>query len=98
MTNHRWRRRRTPDRLEVGDEVVTRSGIYGFVSGFDDGVVWVEVDDNVQIRVDRAAIGRKVGAVAVSPGTAGDRSGLPEAVERRPGDVADYVAGVSDNR
>ena len=98
MTN-RLRRRRDPVRLEVGDEVVTRSGIYGFVSGFGDSVIWLEIDDNVQIRVDRAAIGHKVGTVAVSPArTAGDRSGSPEAVERRPADTAVYAAGTSDNR
>ncbi len=39
--------------LEVGDEVLTNAGIYGFITGFDDDVVWVEIDDDVQIRVNR---------------------------------------------
>jgi len=46
--------------IEVGDEVVTNAGIYGFVTGFEGDIAWVEVDDNVQIRISRAAIARKV--------------------------------------
>ena len=42
--------------LGVGDEVVTTSGIYGFITGFDGDKVWLEIDDDVQIRVARAAI------------------------------------------
>jgi len=43
--------------LEVDDEIVTTSGIYGRITG-EDGPnrFWVEVDDDVQIRVARAAI------------------------------------------
>ncbi len=46
--------------IGVGDEVMTTSGMYGFITGFDGDVVWLEVDDNIQIRVSRAAIQRKV--------------------------------------
>jgi preprotein translocase subunit YajC len=42
--------------LEVGDEVMTAAGIYGF----KDDVVWVEVDDDVQIRVSRGSLQGKV--------------------------------------
>ena len=42
--------------LEVGDEIITTSGIYGFITGFDGDRVWIEVDDDVQLRVARAAI------------------------------------------
>ena len=45
---------------EVGDEVMTTSGLYGFVTGFDGDIAWIEIDDNVQIRVARQAIQRKV--------------------------------------
>ena len=34
--------------LEVGDEVMTAAGIYGFITGFEDDIVWVEIDDDVQ--------------------------------------------------
>lgn len=46
--------------IGVGDEVMTTSGVYGFVTGFDGDIVWLEIDDNVQIRVARAAVQRKV--------------------------------------
>ena len=39
---------------------MTTSGVYGFVTGFDGDIAWLEIDDNVQIRVARAAIQRRV--------------------------------------
>lgn len=60
--------------IEVGDEVMTTAGVYGFVTGFDGDVAWLEIDDNVQIRIARQALQRKVdtavGETAVP--TAGD--------------------------
>ncbi len=47
--------------IGVGDEVVTNSGIYGFITGEeDDDKFWLEIDDNVQIRIARAAIQGRV--------------------------------------
>lgn len=46
--------------IEVGDEVMTTSGIYGFITGFDGDVAWLEIDDNIQIRIARQGIQRKV--------------------------------------
>ena len=48
--------------VEVGDEVLLTSGVYGFITGFEEGsdVVWVEIDDDVQIRVTRAGISGKL--------------------------------------
>lgn len=46
--------------IDVGDEIMTTSGVYGFITGFDGDIVWLEVDDNVQIRIARAAVQRKV--------------------------------------
>lgn len=43
--------------IEVGDEVVTTSGIYGTITGEDgDTCFWLEIDDDVQIRIARAAV------------------------------------------
>lgn len=43
--------------LAVGSEVVTVSGIYGTITGEDgDDILWLEIDDDVQIRIARAAI------------------------------------------
>jgi len=47
--------------IEIGDDVVTTSGIFGKVTGEDgDNRFWVEIDDDVQIRISRAAIQGKV--------------------------------------
>ncbi len=47
--------------LEVGDEVITTSGVYGTITGEDGpGRFWLEIDDDVQIRISRAAIQGKV--------------------------------------
>ncbi len=46
--------------LDVGDEVITTSGVYGFITGFDEDRIWLEIDDDVQVRVSRAAIQGKV--------------------------------------
>jgi preprotein translocase subunit YajC len=44
--------------LEVGDEVVLTSGVYGTVRGLDEGVANVEIADGVTVRVARGAIGQ----------------------------------------
>jgi len=46
--------------IEIGDEVMTTSGMYGFVTGFEGDLAWLEIDDNVQVRIARQAIQRKV--------------------------------------
>ena len=46
--------------LGVGDEVITSSGLYGFITGEDDDLFWLEIDDDVQIRIARAAIQGRV--------------------------------------
>ena len=46
--------------ITTGDEVITSSGIYGFISAVDDDFFWLEIDDDVQIRVAKAAVQGKV--------------------------------------
>ena len=46
--------------LEVGDEVMLTSGVYGTVRGLDDEAAQVEIADGVTIRVARGAVGRVV--------------------------------------
>jgi preprotein translocase subunit YajC len=66
--------------IEVGDEVMTTAGIYGFVTGFDGDIAWLEIDDNIQIRVARAAIQRKVDTAV---GETGDEpSHKPDATDK----------------
>ena len=47
--------------LGVGDEVITSSGVYGFITGEEDDLFWLEIDDDVQIRIAKAAIQGKAG-------------------------------------
>jgi len=47
--------------LEVGDEVMLTSGVFGTVRALDEDVAQVEIADGVTIRVARAAVGRLVG-------------------------------------
>ncbi|MET0147403.1 MAG: preprotein translocase subunit YajC [Ilumatobacteraceae bacterium] len=46
--------------LDIGDEVMTASGIYGFITGFEDDRIWIEIDEDVQIRVNRGFVQGKV--------------------------------------
>ena len=46
--------------LEVGDEVVLTSGVYGTVRGLDEDVASVEIADGVTVRVARGAVGQVV--------------------------------------
>lgn len=46
--------------LGVGDEVITSSGLYGFITGEEDDLFWLEIDDDVQVRIARAAIQGRV--------------------------------------
>jgi preprotein translocase subunit YajC len=76
--------------LEVGDEVMLTSGVYGFITGFESGsdVVWVEIDDDVQIRVSRAAVSGKVDTSGASagagPGTSAAADSATAPTSRRP--------------
>lgn len=47
--------------LQLDDEIITTSGLYGRITG-EDGPnrFWVEIDDDVQVRIARAAIQGKV--------------------------------------
>ena len=46
--------------IGVGDEVITTAGIYGFITGVEDDRFWLEIDDDVQIRVAKAAVQSKI--------------------------------------
>jgi preprotein translocase subunit YajC len=46
--------------LGIGDEVITNSGIFGIITGEDGDRFWLEIDDDVQIQIAKAAIQGKV--------------------------------------
>lgn len=57
--------------LAVGDEVQTASGLVGFISGFDKedqagDVAWIEIAENVEVRVMRSSISRRINASTVA--------------------------------
>jgi preprotein translocase subunit YajC len=70
--------------IDVGDEIMTTSGVYGFITGFDGDVVWLEIDDNVQIRIARAAVQRKVDTSA-----SGSSDGAADAKPSKGDDASD---------
>ncbi|MEY2582301.1 MAG: preprotein translocase subunit YajC [Ilumatobacteraceae bacterium] len=76
--------------IDVGDEVMTTSGVYGFVTLLDGDIAWLEIDDNVQIRIARQALQRKVdtslGETAVPTD---DGSGRSTKIEPTDGTAAD---------
>ena len=45
--------------LEVGDAVVTSSGIYGTIKHLDDSSAWLEISEGTTVRFDRRAIAMK---------------------------------------
>jgi preprotein translocase subunit YajC len=55
--------------LAVGDEVITASGIYGFITAIEDDLFWIEVDEDVQLRVVKSQVH---GRVTGQPATDGD--------------------------
>ena len=61
--------------ISVGQDVITTSGIFGTITGEDgDSRFWLEIDDDVQIRIARAAISSVVTDDDVEQATADDTS------------------------
>lgn len=73
--------------IEVGDEVMTTSGLYGTITAIDeDDVVHLEVAPGTTLRFTRGAVAQRVGDEAAPPegpvrpaGTAADRAVEPRA-------------------
>ena len=53
--------------LEVGDEVILTSGVFGTIRAIDEGTIRVEIADGVTIKVARAAIGQVVSEAEPEP-------------------------------
>lgn len=56
--------------LEVGDEVVTSSGIYGRIDVIDEATIDLEIAEDVVVRVARSAVTQRLGdePEALDPG------------------------------
>src|SRR4051812_9283997 len=76
--------------IEVGDEVMTTSGMYGFVTLIEGDIAWLEIDDNVQIRIARQALQRKVDtSIGETALPVDDGSGQSTKIEPSDGSAAD---------
>lgn len=47
-------------RLEVGDEVMTSTGLYGTITQLDDEIAWLELAPGTVVRSARGAIARRL--------------------------------------
>lgn len=68
--------------LHEGDEVVTSSGIHGFITTLDEQIVWLEVAEGVELKMSRSAVAGKVNEVTVD-----DDDGEDEAASSGLGDT-----------
>ena len=53
--------------VDVGDEIITTSGIYGVITAMDDEDMWIEVADGVEFRMARGAVLRRVQPADTAP-------------------------------
>ena len=60
--------------LHEGDEVILASGIYGFISAIEDGYVWLDIAEKVEIRVARSAIATKVSTPSSGDQTSSEKN------------------------
>jgi preprotein translocase subunit YajC len=58
--------------LDVGDEVMLTSGVYGTIRALDEDAARVEIAEGVTIKVARGAIGQLIGEDDPSPATEAD--------------------------
>ena len=83
--------------LNVGDRIVTSSGIYGTVKHLDEASAWLEIAEGTTIRVDRRAIAMKqtdapadsLGGTAGTAGTTGTTPASTVAPDDAPGSTPD---------
>ena len=66
--------------VEEGDEVMTTSGLYGFVTAIEGEVIWLEIAEGVDIRIARQAVARRIPPVETEKDSAsterpGDENG-----------------------
>ena len=58
--------------LDVGDEVVTSSGMFGTVKHLDDSSAWLEIAEGTTVRFDRRAVAMKQTDTAAADTAAAD--------------------------
>jgi preprotein translocase subunit YajC len=63
--------------LAAGDEVVTIGGMYGYITDVEDDVIWLEIAENVVVRITKQAIARKMAPAEGAEGEAAEEPGAP---------------------
>ncbi len=48
------------DSAKEGAEILTTSGLYGFVSAIEGDIVWLEIAEDVEVRIAKAAISKVI--------------------------------------
>ena len=46
--------------LQEGDEIITSSGIYGWISSVEDNYFWLEIAKDTEVRVSKSAVVNRV--------------------------------------
>ena len=46
--------------MQEGDEIITSSGIYGWISSVEDNYFWVEIAKDTEVRVSKSAVVNRV--------------------------------------
>lgn len=67
--------------LREGDEVITSSGIHGFINNLDEQVVWLEIADGVELKMSRSAVAGKINDVGEDDDEDSVASGLGDTDE-----------------
>lgn len=78
--------------LNVGDQVVTSSGMFGTVKHLDDSSAWLEIAQGTTVRFDRRAIAMKQSDTAAPAAPAADAT-----VDTVPDDAPDTPPGPRQN-
>ncbi|MFC7593733.1 preprotein translocase subunit YajC [Terrabacter sp. GCM10028922] len=71
--------------LNVGDLVVTSSGIYGTIKHLDDSSAWLEVAEGTTIRFDRRAVAMKQTDTAATSTTTSTDASTDASTDDAPG-------------
>jgi preprotein translocase subunit YajC len=69
--------------VEEGDEILTSSGLYGFITAMEGDTIWVEVAEGVEVRVAKGAVARRItphDATADHPASTTDHE-IPDTTE-----------------
>jgi preprotein translocase subunit YajC len=78
--------------LNIGDQVVTSSGLFGTIKHLDDTTAWLEVAEGTTLRFDRRAVAMKQTEAQVAGSTGMGRDALGDA-----DDASDSTPGSSQN-